>query len=152
RGRAGASPAELQGLRAGGPRRLPEDADRPEVHQGPEVFRPFQMTIRFSTQRSTSMRSRTWWTASAVAAALLLAQVAAAQPPGRGGRGRGDRGRGGPGGFRGFGRGLSADQVVERIMSFDKNKDGKITKDELPERMQFLIERGDANKDGALDK
>src|SRR5260370_3505292 len=58
-----------------------------------------------------------------------------------------------PGGRRGPGRrGLSVDAIVERIMSFDKNKDGKITKDELPERMQFLIEKGDTNKDGALDK
>ncbi len=47
---------------------------------------------------------------------------------------------------------LSVDDIVERIMSFDKNKDGKITKDELPERMQYLIEKGDTNKDGALDK
>ena len=49
-------------------------------------------------------------------------------------------------------RGLSADDIVERIMSFDKNKDGKVTKDELPERMQNLIEKGDTNKDGALDR
>jgi hypothetical protein len=42
--------------------------------------------------------------------------------------------------------------MVERIMAFDKNKDGKVTKDELPERMQELIARGDANKDGAFDK
>jgi hypothetical protein len=54
-------------------------------------------------------------------------------------------------GFPG-GRGLSADQIVERILSFDKNGDGKITKEELPERMQDLIARGDINKDGALDK
>lgn len=47
---------------------------------------------------------------------------------------------------------LSVDDIVARIMSFDKNKDGKVTKDELPERMQYLIERGDTNKDGALDK
>ena len=37
-------------------------------------------------------------------------------------------------------------------MAFDKNKDGKIAKDELPERMQDLIARGDTNKDGVLDK
>jgi Spy/CpxP family protein refolding chaperone len=49
-------------------------------------------------------------------------------------------------------RGLTADEVVERVLSFDKNKDGKITKDELPERMQGLIEKGDTNKDGALDR
>jgi EF hand len=50
------------------------------------------------------------------------------------------------------GRSPTVDDVVERIMSFDKNKDGKITKDELPERLQNLIEKGDTNKDGALDK
>jgi len=43
------------------------------------------------------------------------------------------------------------DDIVERILSFDKNKDGKVTKEELPERMQNLIEKGDTNKDGALD-
>ncbi len=37
-------------------------------------------------------------------------------------------------------------------MALDKNKDGKITKDELPERMQDQITKGDTNKDGALDK
>jgi hypothetical protein len=41
------------------------------------------------------------------------------------------------------------DDVVERIMSFDKNKDGKVTKDELPERMHYLFEH---SKGGALDK
>jgi Spy/CpxP family protein refolding chaperone len=60
-------------------------------------------------------------------------------------------GRGGRGGFPG-GRGLSAEQIVDRILSFDKNGDGKVTKDELPERMQDLIAKGDANKDGALDR
>jgi hypothetical protein len=44
------------------------------------------------------------------------------------------------------------DDVVERIMSFDKNKDGKVTRDELPERMHHLIALGDTNKDGALDR
>jgi hypothetical protein len=59
--------------------------------------------------------------------------------------------RGRRGGAFGGNRGLSVDQIVERIMSFDKNKDGKVTRDELPERMQDLIARGDTNKDGALD-
>ena len=35
-------------------------------------------------------------------------------------------------------------------MAFDKNKDGKLQKDEVPERMQGLFTRGDANKDGVL--
>jgi hypothetical protein len=63
---------------------------------------------------------------------------------------RGPLARGGPG--RGLGRGLAANDIVERIMSFDKNNDGKITRDELPERMQNLIAKGDANKDGVLDR
>jgi hypothetical protein len=58
-----------------------------------------------------------------------------------------DRFRRGPGGRR-----LTGDDVVERILSFDKNGDGKVTRDELPERMQYLIEKGDTNKDGALDR
>jgi Spy/CpxP family protein refolding chaperone len=44
------------------------------------------------------------------------------------------------------------DQIVERIMAYDKNKDGKVTRDELPERMQHLVKLGDTNKDGVLDK
>src|SRR5262245_27754156 len=47
---------------------------------------------------------------------------------------------------------ISVDDMVERIMTFDKNKDGKITMDELPERMHHLITQGDTNKDGALDQ
>jgi hypothetical protein len=47
---------------------------------------------------------------------------------------------------------VSVDDIVERITAFDKNKDGKVTKDELPERMHHLIELGDTNKDGALDR
>jgi hypothetical protein len=75
----------------------------------------------------------------------VLADLPRGLPPGAFGA------RFGRGGFAG-GRGLTADQIVERIMSFDRNGDGKITKDELPERMQDLIARGDTNKDGALDK
>jgi hypothetical protein len=44
------------------------------------------------------------------------------------------------------------DDIVERILAFDKNKDGKVTRDELPERGYHLITRGDTNKDGALDR
>jgi cytochrome c peroxidase len=62
-------------------------------------------------------------------------------------------GFGGPGGRGGrFPAGLTVEQIVERIMAYDKNQDGKVTRDELPERMQHLIEKGDTNKDGALDK
>jgi len=59
-------------------------------------------------------------------------------------------GKGGKG-FKG-GRGISEDAIVDRLLSFDKNNDGKLTKEELPERMQDLIARGDTNKDGSLDR
>src|SRR5262245_685861 len=91
------------------------------------------------------MRNRTLWLASALMVTLVLVGTAVAQPPDRNPgppRRPGDRDD----------RGLTVDQIVERLMSFGKNSDGKITKDELPERMQDLIARGDTNKDGALDK
>ena len=82
--------------------------------------------------------------------------------PGKGGPGgkggdKGGPGKGGPAG-KGGGRGdaarggLGVDEVVERLLTFDKNKDSKVVKEELPERMQDLIAKGDTNKDGALDK
>ena len=37
-------------------------------------------------------------------------------------------------------------------MSNDKNGDGKVTKDELPEFMQRILDRADTNHDGAIDK
>ncbi len=44
----------------------------------------------------------------------------------------------------------SSDDLVQTLMAFDKNHDGKISKEELPERMQGLLERGDTNHDGFL--
>jgi hypothetical protein len=79
----------------------------------------------------------------ALMAALFFAWAAVAQPP--------DRKQDPPPGPLPPTR-ISVDDIVEHIMSFDKNKDGKVTKDELPERMHHLIEQGDTNKDGALDK
>jgi len=61
--------------------------------------------------------------------------------------GRGPGGPGGPGGGLG-----SPEDLVNRMMAFDKNSDGKLAKDELPERMQNIMDRADANKDGFLDK
>ena len=64
--------------------------------------------------------------------------------------------RGGPGGFGG-GPGGGADSgpvvsFVDRIMNNDKDSDGKVTKEELPERMQWMVQRLDTNQDGAIDK
>jgi len=71
------------------------------------------------------------------------------RPPGFGGsfgRGRGGSGRGGPGGPGGG-------NFVEFVMGFDRNGDGKVTKDEMPPQMQQrLLLRADVNKDGALDR
>jgi len=91
------------------------------------------------------------WLAPALLAGLIVVGAGLAQPPipppqeeGRGVRGPStDPAQPPP---------VSVEDIVERIMAFDKNKDGKITKDELPERMHHLIELGDTNKDGALDK
>ena len=77
--------------------------------------------------------------------------------PDFGGFGRRDGDRrgfgGGPGGFgrRDGNRGGGSD-FVERMMANDKNKDGKLTKDELPERMQRMFDNIDTNKDKELDK
>lgn len=45
----------------------------------------------------------------------------------------------------------SPDDLVARILSFDRNDDGRVTKDELNERMAPLVSRGDVNGDNALD-
>ena len=44
------------------------------------------------------------------------------------------------------------DDVVARLMSFDRNNDGKLEKTELAERMYTVMDRGDANGDGCLDR
>jgi hypothetical protein len=76
-------------------------------------------------------------------AALVLAGAGVAQPP--------ENKQAPPGGLVRPAP-IPLEDIVERIMSFDKNKDGKVTKEELPERMHHLIALGDTNKDGALDK
>lgn len=73
-------------------------------------------------------------------------------PGGRGGRGRGP---GGPGGEPGGGRPAeteppSSADLVKNLLSFDRNGDGNLTKEEVPERMQGLFARGDADKNGTL--
>jgi hypothetical protein len=83
------------------------------------------------------------WLAPASVAGLVLVGASMAQPPGQ---------VEGPTTRLIGPRGISVDEMVERIMAFDKTKKGKVTKEELPERMHHLIALGDTNKDGALDK
>ena len=47
---------------------------------------------------------------------------------------------------------LTADDLVERLMHFDRNRDGKVSIDEVPERMRPLITRGDSDGDDAVTR
>jgi hypothetical protein len=83
----------------------------------------------------------------------------AGPPPrrdGEGGRPPGEGGRGGEGGRPpqdgGQGRPGNSAEFLDRVMSFDEDKDGKLSRKEIPERMQRMLDRGDSNKDGALDR
>jgi hypothetical protein len=91
-----------------------------------------------------------------VAGLLTVASFGVAQPPG-GGKEKG--GKGGPGGFPGGpfgpggGRTPTVEEMVNRLMAFDKNGDGKLTKEELTDtRLHALFDRADANKDGVVTK
>ena len=74
--------------------------------------------------------------AVASALAMLAADAVHAQPPGRG---FGGPGRGGP---------PNATELFERM---DKNEDGKLTKDEVPETMWSRLSRA-ANDDGEVTR
>ena len=45
-----------------------------------------------------------------------------------------------------------AGNLMKKIMSQDKNDDGKISKEEAPERMTAMFDRVDGNSDGFLDE
>jgi Ca2+-binding EF-hand superfamily protein len=45
-----------------------------------------------------------------------------------------------------------AGAMVERMMQMDKDGDGKLSKEELPDRLQSMLARGDRNEDSVLDK
>jgi len=65
---------------------------------------------------------------------------------GPGGGGFGGPGGGGPGGAGG------AEEMVKRIMEYDENKDGKVTTQEVPARMQGMVGRADTDNDGAATR
>src|SRR4051812_42210915 len=94
------------------------------------------------------------FTTMLLSAALLgLAAFAGAQPPGGGkkdGPGKGGKDRPGKDGAD---RGADPKAFVDRMMAFDKNKDGKLTRDEVTdERLLRLFDRADTNKDGEVTK
>lgn len=65
---------------------------------------------------------------------------------GEGGVGPGIFGRGGPEGERG------REGMIARLMELDRNKDGKLDKDEVAGRMQGLVTRADADQDGVVTR
>jgi Ca2+-binding EF-hand superfamily protein len=72
-------------------------------------------------------------------------------PAGRGGPAGRGRGRGGSGvGDEAPAAPTSPDELAAMLMAFDKNKDGKLKKAEVPERLQGVFARADENKDGVL--
>ena len=81
------------------------------------------------------------------------------RPAGMGGRGGfggqgGQVGPGGPGAEGGPGApfGQGGGDFAARLLESDKNGDGKLSKEELPERMQQMFDRLDSNADGFIDK
>jgi len=44
----------------------------------------------------------------------------------------------------------NAEEMAQRLMAFDKNSDGVLTKDEVPERMAGIFARADKNGDGKI--
>lgn len=48
--------------------------------------------------------------------------------------------------------GPTPDEMVKELLAFDRNRDGQLSQDEVPERMQGLFARGDAIQDGVLSK
>ena len=53
---------------------------------------------------------------------------------------------------RGEAPGMGGEAIITQLMAFDKNGDGKLSKAEVPQRLQGLLERADTNKDDVLDR
>ncbi len=67
--------------------------------------------------------------------------------PGSNGPGSNGPGPGGPGGG-----GMGAEFITRLFEMNDKDGDGKLTGDEMPERMRQVLDRVDRNGDGSVDK
>lgn len=80
-------------------------------------------------------------------------------PPGggpgfpQGGPGFGPWGGGAPpGGAETPEAALPVAERVERLMAYDRDGDGRLTKAELPRRRHAILDEADANQDGAVDR
>ena len=81
-------------------------------------------------------------TFATIGGALMVVASAVAQPPGRPDGGRGESGPA-----------LEASRFINRMMTFDANQDGKLSKDEVTDfRLSALFERADIDKDGIVTK
>ncbi len=85
------------------------------------------------------MRTHTLWTMGAMLIGIVSGAAQAPSPP--------------PIFVNSIPSGLarSPAAVIDRLLSFDVNADKRVSADELPERMQELVARGDKNADAALD-
>jgi Ca2+-binding EF-hand superfamily protein len=60
-------------------------------------------------------------------------------------------GAGGPGNRGGGNMDQFSQQMTELLRSYDRNRDGRLTPDELPPQMQGALQGADQNGDGAID-
>ena len=80
--------------------------------------------------------------AAGLGGGIALMTTLSAQPPGPPNRDRG-----------GGGQPADPTSYIARLMSFDKNQDGQLSKDEITDsRLVALFERADANADGIVTK
>jgi len=101
--------------------------------------------MRFMNPRRVNLASAMNLCLPSLGAMLLTLAVASAQPPSR--PPRGDR----PG--RADGAEASVDSFVARMMTFDANQDGQISKSEMTDaRLTSLFERADADSSGVVTK
>src|SRR5262249_42748822 len=84
--RPAAPPAQLQRRREGRPGRLPQDAERREIHQRPEVRRPVRVNQAAARTKEQSMRNGMLWLTCALAVTLAGGGRGLAEPPGDRGR------------------------------------------------------------------
>jgi Ca2+-binding EF-hand superfamily protein len=49
------------------------------------------------------------------------------------------------------GRGVDAQQVTGQFLQYDRNRDGRLTQNEVPPQAMQMLQGGDQNNDGAID-